>query len=1004
MAAIYPIPTGRSSDMLVTRRLLAQLQVEQKRLLAVEQQLGTGRRIQLPSEDASSASRAISLQRILESKLQLQTNLASSQSFLDATDSALASVAGLLSDARGMAVSATDSTTSDLERKAMALEIQATVQQLLDVGNQQFRGRYLFAGSESMTRPFGSFEKFVNYVGNNSSLRTYANQDMLLDTNVPGQDLFGAVSTEMQGTDLNPILTADTRLADLRGGLGITAGTLVVSDGSHISTVSIAGAETVGDVARLLESNPPHGREVSVTVGARGLRVEIDAAGGGSFTIRDEEGGTTAAQLGILRLYGRATDPIEGTDLNPVLRPTTPLDNILGIRAKTIVRSPGSDNDIVLEAHNRGAALNGVTMQFVDHNSLQAAPGLRAGFEYAQFDPLARAAQAGIRLSGVNNDLILRANNPGADWNNVTIRLDASQDLGDAANVAYSAASKTLTLSVDDSNETTLGTLVAAVNAAGQFTAVPDPSRGEGYDPTGPVMAVDAGTVGNTGNSGGAANTVYVYIDVDDTTANQAVAALNANTDITDRFDARIDLLDATSAALAGSRPVSVNARGVTEGGGGIEWDQASGLQITNGGDTHVIDIQAAETVEDLLNVLNSSGAHLLAEINDQQNGISVRSRLSGADLSIGENGGRTATDLGIRSFALDTPLAEFNYGRGVDSVNGTDFIIRRNDGVELAIDTSSAETVADVLELINNHPDNLDPLTAVTARLRAFGNGIELEDDNPVGTGSLQVLRENLSMAAWDLGLIPRGTDVSPPVDPATTAAASLAFAPPDDVNTAMRLVAAQAGTQWNNIDIEFRNTLSGDVAVATFDSGLQRLVIDMANGQTTAATVIQAVTLEGTFVAQLDYTDDPTNNGSGTIVAPAGTAATTAGGTAETLQGTDTNPIETRGVFNTLIRLYQAVENYDVAEIERNVIMLDEDFDRLNFGRAEVGARSEAVDAITTRNEDEQVELKSVLSDEIDVDLAQAASDFLARQSAYEASLRSIASLYTLSLLDFM
>ena len=135
------------------RRLLAQLQAEQKRLLAVEQQLGTGRRFQLASEDASSASRAMSLQRILETKQQLKTNVSASQSYLDATDTALSSVADLLSNARGLAVSAADSTTSDLEREAMALEIQATVQQLLDVGNQQFRGRYLFAGSESTQRP-----------------------------------------------------------------------------------------------------------------------------------------------------------------------------------------------------------------------------------------------------------------------------------------------------------------------------------------------------------------------------------------------------------------------------------------------------------------------------------------------------------------------------------------------------------------------------------------------------------------------------------------------------------------------------------------------------------------------------------------------------------------------------------------------------------------------------------------------------------------------------------
>ena len=106
------------------------------------------------------------------------------------------------------------------------MEIQATVDQLLDVGNQQFRGRYLFAGSESTLQPFANSGKFVAFAGNNTSLRTYANQGLLFDTNVPGQELFGAVSAEVQGVDLNPVLTSDTRLADLRNGQGITKGNL----------------------------------------------------------------------------------------------------------------------------------------------------------------------------------------------------------------------------------------------------------------------------------------------------------------------------------------------------------------------------------------------------------------------------------------------------------------------------------------------------------------------------------------------------------------------------------------------------------------------------------------------------------------------------------------------------------------------------------------------------------------------------------------------------------
>jgi len=51
------------------------------------------RRIQLASEDAAAASRAISLQRMLETKQQLKINLSTSQSYLNATDTALSSVA-----------------------------------------------------------------------------------------------------------------------------------------------------------------------------------------------------------------------------------------------------------------------------------------------------------------------------------------------------------------------------------------------------------------------------------------------------------------------------------------------------------------------------------------------------------------------------------------------------------------------------------------------------------------------------------------------------------------------------------------------------------------------------------------------------------------------------------------------------------------------------------------------------------------------------------------------
>ena len=87
-----------------------------------------------------------------------------------------------------------------------------------------------------------------------------------------------------------------------------------------------------------------------------------------------------------------------------------------------------------------------------------------------------------------------------------------------------------------------------------------------------------------------------------------------------------------------------------------------------------------------------------------------VRSRLSGADFSIGENGGTTATQLGIRSLTANTALADLNHGLGVTSITGADFTIHRKDGTDLPIDISSAVTIGDVLEPDQQRSGEFEP------------------------------------------------------------------------------------------------------------------------------------------------------------------------------------------------------------------------------------------------------------------------------------------------------
>jgi flagellar hook-associated protein 3 FlgL len=125
---------------------------------------------------------------------------------------------------------------------------------------------------------------------------------------------------------------------------------------------------------------------------------------------------------------------------------------------------------------------------------------------------------------------------------------------------------------------------------------------------------------------------------------------------------------------------------------------------------------------------------------------------------------------------------------------------------------------------------------------------------------------------------------------------------------------------------------------------------------------------------------------------------------GANQVLQSEDRNTFETDSVFNTLIRLRTALEANDDIEIGRSLERLDADISRLNFSRGEIGGRLQNLAAIGRRLEDEDVQLRAALSQDIDIDLVEAISQLTARQYAFEASLRTSASMMQLTLLNFL
>jgi flagellar hook-associated protein 3 FlgL len=642
--SFYPIIAGRVSDSLNRTRSLSQLQVDQIAMGKLQNQLSTGQRITLPSEDPVAAVRILALQRQQENQKQAIVNLDSANGSLAVTENALSSLNDSLQDVKGLALDAASNVISDGERQAIFDQIADQLNRALSVSNQSYMDRYIFAGGAVRQQPYSNSGDGINYTANTLSLDTVGLAGTMVTNNVSGGDAFGGLSDGVVGlTNLSPAVTAETKLSQLNDGTGVGKGAIQFSDGNEVMQIDLANAYRISDVIDRINTVKLSGRSINASMTASGLQIDFADAAGGVLRVSNVGVGTVATGLGIETTVPAPTLPIVGNDLRNTLSPATKLSDLFN-----------------------GAGL--------------------------------------------------------------------------------------------------------------------------------------------------------------------------PNTD---------------------------------------------GIKITQGQDSYDVSFDGAQTVQDVLVKINNSGAKVNASIAPDGKRIQIQSTLSGVDFSISETTGNTASALGLKTFRGDVKLSELNYGQGIFAGDGNDLQFTRTDGSALSLDLSSAVTVSDVVDLINNHVDNQDPALKITASINPTGNGLILSAPEPVAPAlgePIRIKNAGGSQAAEGLVLIPKGQTES----------------------------------------------------VATLSTGVY------------------------------------------------------------TITGGDPNPQEVKGVFNSLVRLRDAVQSGDISTITRISTELDKDIARLSLVRGAVGIEQQRIDKLKTTNEDQILSAKDSQSQLFDTDYASAIAELTSRQVAYQASLQ--------------
>ena len=155
----------------------------QRKLLELDEQATTGKRIIDTSDDPLGFTKVLSYRESLSSLGQYPRNMNKANAWLSAADSVLQDISSNIRGAKTLALAQANGSMSAESRKTAIEEVEGIIRGIIQAGNTQVGGEYIFAGSYSHIR---AFNDDGTYNGNNRYLSTEIGPGTHEAYNTPG--------------------------------------------------------------------------------------------------------------------------------------------------------------------------------------------------------------------------------------------------------------------------------------------------------------------------------------------------------------------------------------------------------------------------------------------------------------------------------------------------------------------------------------------------------------------------------------------------------------------------------------------------------------------------------------------------------------------------------------------------------------------------------------------------------------------------------------------------
>lgn len=193
----------RITNKVLTNNFLGNLRNNLNNMQKYQNQLSSGKEVSRPSDDPFRVARTMELKANINANERYAKNIEEGIGWLNSTDTALGQIGDAMQTIYEKTVAGGNGAYSDDERNALKVHIQQLKEQIIEVGNASYDGRYIFGGDKTNIPPF---KADGTYQGSNNGLLREFSQGVTLDIGTTGnqfEELFSKLDGIISDLDQN---------------------------------------------------------------------------------------------------------------------------------------------------------------------------------------------------------------------------------------------------------------------------------------------------------------------------------------------------------------------------------------------------------------------------------------------------------------------------------------------------------------------------------------------------------------------------------------------------------------------------------------------------------------------------------------------------------------------------------------------------------------------------------------------------------------------------------